>query len=79
MDTTSNRQGTQMTEADGSRTFSGVANLDKLARIPQHRQKEETDRGIELGLEAAESVVDRSISTFSRGHQPAFAGINSRP
>jgi agmatinase len=32
---------------------------------------------LELGLEAAESVEDRRISTFVRGGQPAFAGINT--
>jgi len=29
------------------------------------------------GLEAAPSVQDRTISTFARGQQPAFAGINT--
>jgi agmatinase len=32
---------------------------------------------LELGLEAAPSVNDRTISTFARGQQPAFAGINT--
>ncbi|TML84596.1 MAG: agmatinase [Actinobacteria bacterium] len=35
------------------------------------------ERGLEYGLEAAPSVQDRTISTFARGHQPAFAGINT--
>ena len=30
-----------------------------------------------MGLEAAESIVDRNISTFSRGELPHFAGINT--
>lgn len=51
--------------------------LDRLSRISQKKQEEETARSLELGLEAASSVVDRSISLFSRGHQPAFAGINT--
>lgn len=66
-----------MTHDDEVTPFAVVRNVDKLAAIPQDRQKEEIDRGIELGLEAADSVVDRSISTFSRGHQPTFAGINT--
>lgn len=57
--------------------LTGVANLDKLAAISQERQKEEVERGLAFGLQAADSVVDRTISTFSRGHQPAFAGINT--
>jgi agmatinase len=31
----------------------------------------------QLGLEAAESIIDRRISTFSRGELPHFAGINT--
>lgn len=37
----------------------------------------ETARARELGLEAAPSIQDRSISTFSRGELPHFAGINT--
>jgi agmatinase len=54
-----------------------VVNLGRLAGIPQEKQREETERSIEYGLEAAPSITDRTISTFSRGHQPAFAGINT--
>ena len=57
--------------------FSGTENLDRLAAIPERRHQAAIERGLELGLEAADSVVDRSISTFSRGLQPAFAGINT--
>jgi agmatinase len=39
--------------------------------------KEEVDRCIEYGLEAAPSVKDRTISCFSRGELPHFAGINT--
>ena len=55
----------------------GNRNLKRLRRISQSKQDEETQRCLELGLEAAESINDRSISLFSRGHQPAFAGINT--
>jgi agmatinase len=55
--------------------LTGVRNLDRLAGIPQQKQREEVERALAFGLEAADSVQDRTISTFSRGHQPAFAGI----
>ncbi|MEP9390487.1 agmatinase family protein [Mesorhizobium sp. KR9-304] len=55
----------------------GTQALERLSRISQTKQAEETARSLELGLEAAPSVIDRSISLFSRGHQPAFAGINT--
>jgi agmatinase len=54
-----------------------MRNLRKLAEVTDHKQEEEIKRALELGLEAAPSVNDRTISTFSRGHQPAFAGINT--
>jgi agmatinase len=57
--------------------FRGNRNLKRLSRISQKKQDEEIQRTLELGLEAAESINDRSISLFSRGHQPAFAGINT--
>ncbi len=55
----------------------GTRNLKRLKKIPQTKQEEEIARSLELGLEAAPSIKDRSISLFSRGHQPAFAGINT--
>jgi agmatinase len=57
--------------------LQGVKNLDLLAAIPTNVEEEAVARGIALGLEAAESINDRRISTFSRGAQPAFAGINT--
>ena len=57
--------------------FRGNRNLKRLARISQTKQEEEIARCLELGLEAADSINDRTISLFSRGHQPAFAGINT--
>ena len=55
----------------------GNRNLKRLQRISRTKQDEEIKRGLELGLEAAASINDRTISLFSRGHQPAFAGINT--
>jgi agmatinase len=42
--------------------------------LPTHRLREEIDRGLAHGLEAAESIRDRTISTFVRGELPHFAG-----
>ncbi len=55
----------------------GTRNLKRLDGISQTKQQEEIKRSLEYGLEAAESINDRTISLFSRGHQPAFAGINT--
>ncbi|WP_447987157.1 agmatinase family protein [Nitrospira sp. Nam74] len=44
------------------------------ADIPERRFKEETERGLAQGLEAAQSIRDRTISTFVRGELPHFAG-----
>ena len=51
--------------------------MEALSRISQKKQDEDIRRSLEFGLEAADSVIDRKISLFSRGHQPAFAGINT--
>lgn len=51
--------------------------LRKEAALPQDGWHKETARARELGLEAAPSITDRSISTFSRGELPHFAGINT--
>jgi agmatinase len=51
--------------------------LDRLGEIGDERLRALTQRGLELGLEAAPSVQDRRITTFARGGQPAFAGINT--
>jgi agmatinase len=51
--------------------------LRRVTQISGRAQKEAVERGLELGLEAASSVNDRTISTFARGQQPAFAGINT--
>ena len=55
----------------------GNRNLKRLGRISQTKQEQEIAKGLEFGLEAADSINDRTISLFSRGHQPAFAGINT--
>jgi agmatinase len=44
------------------------------ALLPDHRLREEVERGLAHGLEAASSIGDRTISTFVRGELPHFAG-----
>ena len=51
--------------------------LDKERQLPLTGWQQEVDQGLEYGLEAAESIKDRSISTFSRGELPHYAGINT--
>ena len=55
----------------------GMQVLRRLKDITDRRTREQLERGLDLGLEAAPSVQDRTISLFSRGQQPAFAGINT--
>ena len=51
--------------------------LEKERKIPLTGWQQEVDQAKRFGLEAAESIVDRNISTFSRGELPHFAGINT--
>ena len=49
----------------------------KEGELPTKGWEAEIARGLELGLPAASSIVDRDIPTFSRGELPHFAGINT--
>ncbi|AFZ52034.1 agmatinase [Dactylococcopsis salina] len=51
--------------------------LDKESQLPFTGWQQEVDQGLNKGLEAADSIRDRSISTFSRGELPHYAGINT--
>ena len=51
--------------------------LEKESKLPLTGWQQEVDQAKRFGLEAAESIVDRNISTFSRGELPHFAGINT--
>ena len=51
--------------------------VEREAELPTAGAEREVARGLEFGLPAAESVVDRRIPTFSRGELPHFAGINT--
>ena len=43
-------------------------------RLPDRRHQEEIARGLAYGLEAADSITDRTLPTFARGEIPHFAG-----
>ena len=55
----------------------GARALEKEASLPLTGWQQEVDQGLRYGLEAASSIVDRRISTFSRGELPHYAGINT--
>jgi agmatinase len=55
----------------------GMRALEKERALPLTGWQQEVDQAHRWGLEAAESIVDRRISTFSRGELPHFAGINT--
>ena len=51
--------------------------LEKERQLPLTGWQTEVDRARDFGLDAAASIVDRRISTFSRGELPHYAGINT--
>ena len=51
--------------------------VEAEATLPTKGWEREVARGLELGLQGADSIVDRTIPTFSRGELPHFAGINT--
>jgi agmatinase len=55
----------------------GMRALEKERALPLTGWQQEVEQAHRFGLEAAESIVDRRISTFSRGELPHFAGINT--
>jgi agmatinase len=55
----------------------GRAAAEKEASLGTSREEARLARGRELGLPAAASVEDPTISCFSRGELPHFAGINT--
>jgi len=57
--------------------FEGMQAARNEGSIPDTKWREEIKKSLEYGLEAADSIVDRSISCFSRGELPHFAGINT--
>ncbi len=55
----------------------GMQALEKERQLPLTGWQMEVDRARDFGLDAAASIVDRRISTFSRGELPHYAGINT--
>ena len=55
----------------------GRYGVEAEGRTPHTVHDREIARGLRLGLKGADSIVDKTISTFSRGHLPNFAGINT--
>ncbi len=51
--------------------------LQREKQLPLTGWQQEVQHGLEYGLEAAESISDRTIPTFSRGELPHYAGINT--
>lgn len=51
--------------------------LDAESRLSTAGWKREQQRALELGLPGADSLIDKTIPTFSRGELPHFAGINT--
>jgi agmatinase len=51
--------------------------VEAEALIPTTKRDEETRWALEMGLPGADSIVDKTIPTFSRGELPHFAGINT--
>lgn len=55
----------------------GIQAAFKEESIPSEKGEEEIHRALEFGMEAADSIEDRTISCFSRGELPHYAGINT--
>ncbi|MEY3825717.1 MAG: hypothetical protein RLZZ148_529 [Cyanobacteriota bacterium] len=51
--------------------------LEREAQLPLTGWQQEVSKGLEYGLEAAHTIKDRTIPTFSRGELPHYAGINT--
>lgn len=59
------------------RRLHGMEAANAEARLATEKHQEEIRRSLIFGLEAAPSIQDRTISLFSRGELPHFAGINT--
>mmetsp|Transcript_20846 Transcript_20846/g.23634 ORF Transcript_20846/g.23634 Transcript_20846/m.23634 type:complete len:417 (+) Transcript_20846:711-1961(+) len=49
----------------------------KEKALPTTKHDADVKRGLEIGLQGASSINDKTIPTFSRGELPHFAGINT--
>jgi len=67
-----------VTKTDDDRAeLQGSWALNKEHELSRAGEQAEIKRSLELGLEGASSIDDRTISCFSRGELPHFAGINT--
>jgi agmatinase len=57
--------------------LQGWKMMHKEAELPHAGWEAEEKRCLELGLQGADSIQDKSIPTFARGELPHFAGINT--
>src|SRR5260370_2479000 len=62
---------------DDPASSEGAWAVQREGELPTSRTDALIRRSLELGLEAAPSIKDRTISLFSRGELPHFAGINT--
>jgi agmatinase len=63
---------------DADTTVSVIDNASStLSPVSVDTDPVAVKRALALGLEAAASITDRTISTFSRGERPHFAGLNT--
>ena len=61
----------------GRDAFDGMQAARDEAQLPSTKWNEEVERCLEFGLPGADSIGDKTISTFSRGELPHWAGINT--
>jgi hypothetical protein len=57
--------------------FHGMSGARAEAHIPNAKYLEEVRRGLELGLQGADSIGDKTISTFRAWRVAALGGINT--
>ncbi|MGH8276077.1 MAG: hypothetical protein ACRETH_05215 [Steroidobacteraceae bacterium] len=55
--------------------LSAMRAIRDVAAVCDREKRQAIERQLDLGLEAAPSVQDRTISLFVRGDHPQFAGI----
>ena len=63
-----------MTDDNQPLNAEGAGAQQAEANLGDRRLREEIERGLSFGLEAAPTINDRTISTFVRGEKPHFAG-----
>jgi hypothetical protein len=64
-------------DEEALKRLKGHEAREREAAIPTTRSDAEIERSLEIGLPAAESVRDRTISTFVRAELPHFAGMST--